>query len=304
MLAELWNACLAGPRTLTIPPRANVLLEHFLLSKPYFDPAGLTFALDDDRPVGLALAGFAPNADGSDLDRSRGVLCLLGVVPDSRGKGIGSELLRRSEDYLRQHGARELLAGPVPPNNPFLFGLYGGANTPGFLDSSPLRAFLEKRGYQANCEIGIFQRNLDRVSNPPDPRFNDLRQNYDIVYSPCTPVSWYSEAVLGPFESIEFRLQHKQTRKCPARCVLWEMDLFRFSWQRACVGMLHLEVDPDSRRQGMSRFLLSQLLLYLQRQSLNVLEAQLPLDNTAGLNLLRGLGFEQVDLGRGFRRFV
>src|SRR3954462_6709967 len=91
LLAEVWNASLAGPRTVSVPPRTNALLEHFLLSKPYFDPRGMFFALADGRPVGFAQAGFGSTPEGAGLDTAAGVLCALGVAPAYRRQGVGSE---------------------------------------------------------------------------------------------------------------------------------------------------------------------------------------------------------------------
>src|SRR6185369_5804215 len=109
--------------------KATGLLECFTLAKPYFDREGLLLAFDAGRPVGLAHAGFASSVDGRSLDLTTGVLCTLGVAPSHRRQGIGSELLRRAEEYLRSKGAREILAGPRAGANPFTFGLYGGADS-------------------------------------------------------------------------------------------------------------------------------------------------------------------------------
>lgn len=302
-LAELWTASLAGPRTVAIPPRSTTLLEHLLLSKPYFDPQGLFLALADGQAVGFALAGFGPRADGGGIDVSTGITCALGVVPAYRRQGIGSELLRRSEDYLRQRGSTELFAGPMSPRNPFTFALYGGADSPGVLDSLPeAGAFFSKRGYEVAVSRGIFQRQLDRMTLPADPRFSQIRQTYDIVYTPPGRGTWWREAVLGPVETIDFQLQHKQTAQMVARTTLWEMDLYRFQWNETAVGLLDLEVDVSFRRQGLARYLLAQLLLHLNRQSLSLFEAQIDLANQPATALVLNLGFKQIDVGRCFRR--
>ena len=48
-------------------PMSAMLLEQFVFSKPYFDPAGLIVALRDDKPVGFVHAGFGPNDEGTAL---------------------------------------------------------------------------------------------------------------------------------------------------------------------------------------------------------------------------------------------
>src|SRR5262249_1931893 len=109
-VVRLWNECFTGRGAARL--RSPTLLEYFSFAKPYFDPTGRILAGDDGRPVGFAHAGFGPTADGAGLSTEAGVTCVLGVLPDYRRRGIGSELLRRGEAYLRGRGARELYAGP------------------------------------------------------------------------------------------------------------------------------------------------------------------------------------------------
>src|SRR5207248_4905484 len=105
------------------------LLEYFTFSKPYFDPVGLFVAAADGKPVGFAHAGFGADDAGKALRTDAGVTCALAVHPDHRRRGVGTELLRRCEDYLRRGGAKELTAGPLAPLDPFTFGLYGGSES-------------------------------------------------------------------------------------------------------------------------------------------------------------------------------
>jgi ribosomal protein S18 acetylase RimI-like enzyme len=302
-VADVWNASLAGPRTVLIPPRSTGLLECFTLAKPYFDRDGLILAFDGDRPVGLAHAGFAGTADSAAIDRSRGVVCTLGVAPSHRRQGVGSELIRRAEDYLRQKGAKEILAGPCPPANPFTFGLYGGADSPGFLASEGLtRPFLEHRGYQVTRSVGVFRCSLKRLQLPPDPRFLEVHASYDILGAPYSRAGWYQESVIGPVEAVEYRLQGKGSGQLAGRIVLWDMATFGYGWGETCVGMLGLTIDPSLRRRGLAKYLVAQVLLHLQHQSFDSFEACVGLDDEAGVGLFRGLGFEQADTGHCYRK--
>jgi GNAT superfamily N-acetyltransferase len=146
-LVELWNQIFVG--TGAVQLSGTSLLEFHVLAKPYFDPTGLLLALDDDQPVGFAHAGFGPNAEETALSTQTGITCLLGVIPVYRRSGIGTELLHRSEAYLRAKGARELYAGPSPHRNPFYLGLYGGSNSAGVLASDTAAGpFLLHHGYR------------------------------------------------------------------------------------------------------------------------------------------------------------
>ena len=301
VVVELWSACRIGRRV--VPLQTTTLLEFFTLAKPYFDPAGLILAFDDSAPVGFVHAGFVSNANGTALDTSTGVVCSLAVIPPRRRQGIGSELLRRAEEHLRGQGALHFLAGPQAPDNPFTFGLYGGCNSPGFLDSDPLaRSFLEKHGYQPDRGAGLFQRSLARVQMPADPRFGTIRQKYDIIAAPYHQAGWWRECVLGPVEAFDYRLQEKGTEKTVAHCILRDMETFVPLWGQSCVGLIDLLVEPAFRRQGLARYLLAQILRHLRDQNFQLFEALALLDNPAAVGLLGGLGLQQVETGQRFRR--
>ncbi len=121
------------------------------------------------------------------------------MAPLYRRQGVGSELLRRAEEYLRQKGAKELFAGPCAAMNPFTFGLYGGADSPGFLASDGLaRPFLEHRGYQVARSVGILRLVLKRLQLAPDARFAEIHPRYDILGAPLDGCGWSSIMEGGP----------------------------------------------------------------------------------------------------------
>jgi ribosomal protein S18 acetylase RimI-like enzyme len=300
-LADVWNASFTGRGAAVL--RGPTWLEYFIFAKPYFDPAGLFVAAADGRVVGFALAGLGADEAGKALRTDAGVICLLAVHPDRRRQGVGTELLRRCEEYLRQRGAKELTAGPLAPLDPFTFGLYGGAEAAGFLESDPLaRPFLEKHGYRVRQSVLVYQRPLDRPLSVIDVRFPPHRQRYDVHGGLRTDLTWWQDCVLGPLELHEYRLVDKLVGHTVARASLWEMETFNGRWNQHAVGLLGLEVQPELRRRGLGKFLLAQLVRFLQEQFFGVVEVHIDVANVAAAGLLRGLSFDQVDTGHSYRR--
>jgi ribosomal protein S18 acetylase RimI-like enzyme len=301
-LAEVWNEAFTQRGAVQLHHSSP--LERYLFAKPYFDPAGLIVALDDGRAVGFAHAGFGPDASGSALCTAQGVTCAIGVRPTHRRRGIGSELLRRCEDYLRQRGAVDLFAGPLAPLNPFYLGLYGGSDTPGFLKSdADAEPFLTARGYRLDQTRLVFQRRLDVPINVVDGRFAAIRRQFDVrIASRGRGSSWWSECLLSPVEVLEFRLIDKATDKPGAQASIWDMEAFWQRWNLPVLGVIDLWVRDDLRRQGLAKLLLAQVLRQLQEQFFALAEIQAPADNAAAVGLLKGLGFEQVDTGCSYRR--
>ena len=301
-LLRVWNEAFTGRST--VPLRSAALLEVFLLGKPYFDPAGLVVAEEQGDVIGWALCGFGPDAAGAGLDPSTGVVCVLGVLPDRRRQGLGSELLRRCEGYLRGRGARVLLAGPMAPRNPFTFGVYGGSQSPGFLASEPGTGLLLTRlGYRPAETMLVLQRHLDRPFNVIDGRFPALRKRFEVRPLPRHGTAgWYREAALGPIEVEGFRLEERSTGRAVGHAQVWEMDPYSQRWNEQAVGVLRCEVEEGHRRQGLARLLLGNVLRHYHDQYFTLVEAQVRQEDAAALALLRGLGFQQVDAGHAYRR--
>lgn len=300
-LVEIWND--AFPSRGAVRLRHSAPLERFTFAKPYFDPDGLIVAVEGTERVGFVHAGFGPNADESGISYEKGILCALGVRAAYRQRDIGTELLRRAEAYLRGRGARALYAGPRWPLCPFYFGLYGGCDMPGFLDSDPAAApFLQAHGYRPVHTCPVMHRRLDRGISLADARFALLRTRYEIQVVPRSgAATWWRECVNGPLEFLEFRLAERGTGQVAARTEVWEMEGFGWSWGLPVVGIRDAWVEEPMRRQGLAKFLVAHVLRYMQDQYFGLVEIQTPETNEAARGLCRSLGFEQVDIGRFFQ---
>jgi ribosomal protein S18 acetylase RimI-like enzyme len=301
-LAQIWNAAFKERGAVQL--RHSSPLEHFVFAKPYFDPSGLIIAFEGNAPIGFVHAGFGPAEDGANLSMVNGVLCIVAVIPSHRRRGIGSELLRLGEDYLRQRGAKELFAGPMTPLNPFYLGLYGGSDSSGFLASdSAAEPFLARHGYRAVEACHVFHCRLSHSYNVVDGRFAALRDRFDIRAQPRgRPANWWQAAVLGPLEMLEFCVEDQTTHEVVGRCSVWEMDGFSQRWNEAALGLVDVEIREDLRRQGLAKYLLSQALRYLRDQYFTIAELQVREGNEAGRKMCASLGFRQVDTGRLYRK--
>lgn len=300
-LVEVWNEAFTGRGAAQL--RNASPLERHVFAKPYFDPDGLIVAHEDATCAGFIHAGFGPNRNESALSTASGVICLLGVRPAYRDRGIGAELMDRATAYLRGKGARTIYAGQLRPLTPFYLGLYGGCDLPGFLASDEAAApFLESCGYRACDTCLVFQRRLDQALNLVDARFAALRRKYTMRMVPRSGAgTWWQEAVLGPLEPFEFRLEETATSRIVARAEAWEMEGFSWRWGVPSAGILSMQVREDLRRQGLGKFLVSQILRYLQEQYYGIIEVQVMERNQACVKLFQTLGFEQVDFGRQYR---
>ena len=162
-------------------PMSVLLLETFVLSKPYFDRLGLIMALEDGKPIGFVHAGFGPNTLRTEISNDIGVICMLIVADHPQREQIQSELIQHSESYLRGKGAIEIHAFGAYPNSPFYLGLYGGSASPGILSFDQIgEKSFRQAGYEEIERYGMFERSLVRYRFPIDRSLVLLKRQFRV----------------------------------------------------------------------------------------------------------------------------
>ena len=280
-------------------PMSNLLLEMFVLSKPYFDRHGLIVAVDDGQVIGFSHAGFGPNPEGSDLATDVGLICILVVRSHSQRQDIMRELLDRSEDYLRERGARELRVGGTFPLSPFYMGLYGGSDLPGVLvTDTEMKQFYREQGYEETARCVAFERSLHRYRPPVDRQLLQYRREYRLIpqVNP-TELSWWDACVFGPTDRIRFLLAPKSSAEPCGQITFWDMGPLSTRAQSGGMGLINLQIAAPLRRQGLGFFLAAESLKHLENSGIHRIETQTFGDNEAGRKLLKKLSFAELREG-------
>ena len=301
-LVDVWNASFTARGAAAL--RSATLLEYFLFAKSYFDPEGLIVAADGRQARRLRPGRLRPGRRRRPArpGRPASSACSASSRPTA-SRASAPSWPSRAEDYLRRRGARTLFAGPMEPLNPFTFGLYGGSQSPGFLDSdAAARPFFEQRGYQPHRRQLVFERPLDRPPVVADGRFAAYRPRYEIQVGPRPGTTWWQECVFGPLELHDYRLTEKATGKWVARASLWEMETVQPDVERTRRRPGRAGGSPDMRRKGLGKFLMAQILRHLHEQFFTWPRSRRRRRTSRRCNLIRGLGFTQVDRGCRFRQ--
>lgn len=296
-LIKLWNACELG-RGAVQSIRCD-MLDALIFAEPYWDRLGLIVAVLEGEIVGFAHAGFGPNELGSDLSHEIGVICMVMVHPAHRLRGIGRELVARVENYLRSFGAERIEAGETPRRNPFYLGLYGGGNSPGFLDSDCHAApFMAAVGYRPDRRYLVFQKDISQQNDPFDVRMVSIRRAMELVVTD-RPVdaSWWWFTRQGRFDSIRFLLQPKQGGAPVAALSCWGLDLFAMTWGQRAIGFTHVIVPDDERQKGFAKTVIIEAIRRLREEMVTLVEVQVAETDLPTLSLIESLKFEQVDTG-------
>ncbi|MGD9633754.1 MAG: GNAT family N-acetyltransferase [Pirellulales bacterium] len=283
---------------------STALLDQFIFSKPYFDPAGLTVALDDGRRIGFAHAGFGPNDEGTALSFDMGTTYQLLLADGVDEPGVADELLARSEAYLRERGAKVIYGGGIRPLNGFYLGLYGGSELPGVLDTDV--AFGEacrRRGYRSIDRVTILRRNISDFRPPVTREQRALRRIVASGESYCPPAAnWWEACTTGSFERLDFYVQTTDTCQLLGRVSFWDVEPLSTGWGVPTAGMFDLEVLVDSRRRGLATFVLGEAFNRLKNRGIVMVEAQTMQHNAPALALYGKLGFETIGYGEVFRK--
>ena len=272
-------------------------------SQTYFDRNGLILAVDDGSPVGFVHAGFGCSADGNSLDDSTGVICAVVVHPDHRRQGIGRELVSRAETYLKGKGATQILAGSSRKTDSFYFGLYGGAQPAGFLQSDESAApFFTSQGYEATGRYAITSRQMsDR--DPVHFRTTIIRRKWELVLvDHPDPCSWWWMCRYGRLDAVYCVLVPKAGEAPPvAGVTIVGLDAYANSWNEQAIGLVDLWVDEKYRRQRFGQALLLEVIKRLRKETVTRLTANVEDNDVAARKVFESVGFSKIDEGVVFK---
>jgi GNAT superfamily N-acetyltransferase len=302
LLAELWRSC--ADRRPLVQPLTAAVFEQLVLNKPYFDREGLWLAVEGEQPQGFVHAGFGPSDDESTLSTDLGVTSILLVRPRDDQAEVAEQLLRHSEEYLRDRGAKVLYAGAVRPLNPFYLGLYGGSELPGVLDSDlgMQRLFLT-HGYREIDRTVVFQRTLADFRAPVDRKQMQVRRRTQMAVVEEPPSkTWWEACTLGEFERIEFQLLDRERGNEVASATLRAIDHTPTNARVRASGLVDVQVAPAAQHEGLATFLVSEALKELYHKGVGLVEAQTMERNSPAIGLYQKLGFTRVDSGAVYRR--
>jgi RimJ/RimL family protein N-acetyltransferase len=302
LLTELWRSC--ADRRPLVQPLTIAAFEQLVLNKPYFDRAGLWLAMEGELPLGFVHAGFGPSEDESTLSTDLGVTSMLLVREHDDQAQVTAELLRRSEEYLRNRGAKVLYGGAVHPLDPFYLGLYGGSELPGVLDTDPAmqRLFLA-HGYREIDRTIVFQRTLADFRAPVDRNQMQVRRRTQLAVVEEPPSkTWWEACTMGEFERVEFQLLDRELGKELASATLRAIDHRPTRPGHRASGLVDVHVDHAAQQEGLATFLVSEALKELHHQGVGLVEAQTMERNKPAIGLYEKLGFSRVDSGAVYRR--
>jgi GNAT superfamily N-acetyltransferase len=296
-LAEIWRT--QRPIRGRIQAVTPQLLEEHVLAKPWFDRHGLIVACDDARPVGFVHAGFGPDAEHRNLETSQGTTCLLLVSPHPDRANIAAELLSASESYLRRRGAQQLYAGSQFPLNPYYLGMYGSSDVAGVLASNiGWCQLLNVSGYRPKIQRVLAGRPLAGFRPPVDRQQMQVRRRFKLADPlDVLPDNWWDAGVWSLHELTRFDLTVNGGGEPIASATFWDVEPLARSWGVQTVGLAQLEDTPEAREEGLTTFLLAEVLKQYQAGGYAHFEAQAAAEDQTLRGVFQQLGLVEYDQG-------
>jgi hypothetical protein len=301
-LARIWSNQPAMHALLQ--PLSAYELDQLVMGKPYFDRHGFIVAVDEGNPVGFVHAGFGPSEDGSRLDTSLGVTCMLMVDSHPQRSVIARDLLQRSEQYLTERGARTLYGGGVRSIAPFYRGLYGGSALPGVLDQDQL--FLETcrdAGYDVVGHRRILHLDVARFRPSVDRTQMAIRRSYQVATQMDPPSStWWEACTDGLQERMRFMAVSRGNGPPQATMTFWNMEPMASCWGVHASGLIQMQIDSNDQRAAMALFLIGESLKLLAAEGTTLAEVQISDDQDELFTFFAKVGFRQTDQGTVLRK--
>jgi GNAT superfamily N-acetyltransferase len=301
-ILRLWHQCDLGRGAAR--PSSIEAFESTNYAQPYFDPAGLIVAESEGELIGFSHAGFGFLPDRSAIDPRVGVVCVVMVRPDHRRRGIGRELVRRAEVYLRDRGTESILGGESRNSDPFYYGLYGGSRPSGFLQSDPLAdPFFRSLGYEPVETVGVYQRDLRLQRDPVNMRLMNVRRSTELVVAEglLQPTFWWYTH-MGRGDGLRFRLVDRKLQEPVAAVTVVGLDHYLGVWNERVVGLVDMFVREDRRGQGFGQTLLVETLRRLRQELITRAEIHVSDLNPFLSKAAVAAGFERIETGTVYRK--
>ena len=278
--------------------------DDLVFAQPYFDRNGFLLACEGDRVVGFVHAGFGADTTQQQLCCNEGAVCAVVVDPQFRRQGIGRRLVELAEQYLRQKGASSIRAGSAPPCDPFYFGLYGGCQPAGFLQSDAAAdPFFQRLGYVPVSRHLIYQRKIADGSDPIGLRLMSIRRSTQLaIIEPGERRPWWWQTRTGRLDTVDMALIPKAGGDPLASVTMIGLDLYIPRWGTRPIGLNDLWVSESLRGKGYGQALIVEVCRRMRNEMIGLAEAHAAETDQGAIGVLKSSGFQQVDVGVVYRK--
>lgn len=268
-------------------------LELCVLSKPFFSPAQLLVAEQDEQVVGFLLIGFEPEIDllaASSTHACISALCVTNVANEDE---IAGRLLASAWQFANQIGVAQLRFSPPPPASPFMAGIAPGDGMIGAPDVDIRQnRWLQANNWEAGERVVCWEIDLGQFHPPMDRMQIQIRRMAHVdrlLDEPTMP--WFIANMLGHAEQVGFQLTARETRTVAADVVLWTVGDELIPQSEMVARLWPLDPEGSSKNEDHYVFLLSEAFRQLREDRVDVVRTVSSHQDAVMAHLLQRVGF-------------
>jgi GNAT superfamily N-acetyltransferase len=170
---------------------------------------------------------------------------------------------------------------------------------PGVLASDlSMVELLDAAGYKPLVRRQLFSRSLASFRAPIDRQQMQVRRRFSVA-PPVDrlPDNWWEACVWAHHEWTRYDLVLPAGGEPIISGIFWDIDPLSRSWGTQTVGLVRLDDTPEAREQGLTTYLLAEVLRQYQATGYTQFEAQAPCEDSTLHEVFKQLGLTPYDEG-------
>lgn len=301
-IVSVWNRLMSGPNVAV--PLSNTEFDLFVLSRPYFNRQDLIVATQEQTGViaGFVHCGFGPEDPQTYCRALSHDLGTIAMLCSPHDPNLEDQLIQAGVEHLKSSGCRVIYGGGRYPLNPFYWGLYGGSEFSGILDSQPstLQAF-QRNGFRESASSVLFEFDLAKAEPRHLKNIMLKRECRLQILEDENPEENWSALAVEAFHPLVVQILDKTEKAVIARACLWPMSVYGRIEEVSRIGLVDVNVEDDYRRKGYGRLLITESIKCASELSYDILCVQTDSTNLAAIKLYEQSGFVKTESARLFR---
>ncbi len=281
-------------------PLAPARYRRRVLKSPRFRAHWLLTARRNERIVGILHADVLRPP----CPEEGGVVELVAVAPEERGKGIGAELLDEALARLDREKIPMVDGGGTYPFSPFYATLLDGSERSGVdADNQAALALFTSRGFRAHEESVIMRADLEDPLGPLEPDLAARRDACSVRTHPRGRLdTWLDHAFRG-WGLVDSYLVDRTGGPHLSRAIYAHMPGLSAYEGRSLYAIFGVHTPRALRGKGHATVHFRKLRDHLAEQGAQELELHVRAHNRPALGLYRKVGFREIGRTVTLRRW-
>ena len=165
----------------------------------------------------------------------------------------------------------------------------------------PMVEALRHANYRETSRRVLMHRGLAGFRAPVDVKLMQVRRKFQVSQAiEAQPDNWWQACVWSHAEWSRYHLTLKNGTEPIISATFWEVLPLSRGWGVRTMGLVQLDDTPEAREEGLSTFLLGEILRQMQAGGIAQVEVQAAENDATLIEIFSQLGFTKYDCGTLF----